>query len=85
LIELQAEMERLMQRIGLDPEGRKFKPHVTLAWLRDSSTQDVAEYLSLRGYFPTRRFVASAFALFSANPAAGRGPYVKEIEYSLIN
>jgi len=31
LIELQAELERLMQRIGLDPEGRKFTPHVTLA------------------------------------------------------
>ena len=26
LIELQAELERLMQRIGLDPEGRKFTP-----------------------------------------------------------
>ena len=28
LIELQAELERLMQRFGLDPEGRKFIPHV---------------------------------------------------------
>ena len=26
LIELQAELERMMQRIGLDPEGRKFTP-----------------------------------------------------------
>jgi len=43
-----------MQRIGLDPEGRKFTPHVTLARLRDASTQDVADYLSVRGYFPTR-------------------------------
>ena len=53
LIELQAELERLMQRIGLDPEGRKFTPHVTLARLRDASNQDVADYLSVRGYFPT--------------------------------
>ena len=53
LIELQAELERLMQRIGLDPEGRKFIPHVTLARLRDASNQDVADYLSVRGYFPT--------------------------------
>ena len=37
LIELQAELERLMQRIGLDPEGRKFTPHVTLARLRDAA------------------------------------------------
>ena len=38
LIELQAEQERLMQRLGLEPEGRKFTPHVTLARLRDSSS-----------------------------------------------
>ena len=38
LMELQAELERLMQRFGLDPEGRKFMPHVTLARLRDAST-----------------------------------------------
>ena len=39
LIELQAELERLMQRIGLDPEGRKFTPHVTLARLRDAAAR----------------------------------------------
>src|SRR6201990_959826 len=46
LIELQAELERLMQRLGLDPEGRKFTPHVTLARLPGASSQDVAHYLS---------------------------------------
>ena len=56
LIELQAELERLMQRLGLDPEGRKFTPHVTLARLHDASSQDVADYLSVRGYFPSRTF-----------------------------
>ena len=33
VMELQAEHERLMQRIGIEPEGRKFTPHVTLARL----------------------------------------------------
>jgi len=55
LIELQAELERLMQRIGLDPEGRKFTPHVTLARLRDASNQDVADHLSVGGYFTKRK------------------------------
>src|SRR6201986_3350390 len=40
LIELQAELERLMQRIGLDPEGRKSTPHVTLARLYDAPRPD---------------------------------------------
>src|SRR5436305_11719260 len=29
--ELQGEHERLMQLLGLEPDGRKFTPHVTLA------------------------------------------------------
>src|SRR5882757_7577104 len=36
LFELQAEHERLMRRIGLEPEGRKYTPHVTLARLRNA-------------------------------------------------
>lgn len=83
LMELQAELERLMQRVGLDPEGRKFIPHVTLARLRDSSNQDVADYLAVRGYFPTRTFMASRFVLFSSRDSVGGGPYVVEDSYAL--
>src|SRR5258708_34278527 len=73
LIELQAELERLMQRIGLDPEGRKFTPHVTLARLRDASNQDVADYLSVRAYFPTTVFPTSRFGLSSPPASTGGG------------
>jgi 2'-5' RNA ligase len=83
LIELQAELERMMQRLGLDPEGRKFTPHVTLARLYDASSRDVADYLSLRGYFPTRSFLASRFVLFSSRASTGGGPYVIEDAYAL--
>ena len=83
LIELQAELERMMQRIGLDPEGRKFIPHVTLARLYDASDQDVADYLSLRGYFPSKAFLAERFVLFSSRASTGGGPYVVEDAYEL--
>ncbi|MGO4716469.1 RNA 2',3'-cyclic phosphodiesterase [Bradyrhizobium sp. 2TAF24] len=83
LMELQAELERLMQRMGLDPEGRKFTPHVTLARLRDASNRDVADYLSVRGYFPSRVFTASRFVLFSSRSSVGGGPYVVEDSYAL--
>ena len=83
LIELQAELERLMQRIGLDPEGRKFIPHVTLARLHDASSQDVADYLSVRGYFPSKAFTADRFVLFSSRASTGGGPYVVEDSYAL--
>ena len=31
LTKLQADQERLMRRVGLEPESRKYTPHVTLA------------------------------------------------------
>ncbi|GEC14910.1 RNA 2',3'-cyclic phosphodiesterase [Nitrobacter winogradskyi] len=83
LVELQAELERLMQRCGLGAEGRKFTPHVTLARLRDASNQDVANYLSVRGYFPTTVFTAERFVLFSSRASVGGGPYVVEDSYAL--
>lgn len=84
LIELQAELERLMQRVGLDPEGRKFTPHVTLARLRgDVSSRDVADYLSIRGYFPSKVFKAERFVLYSARASTGGGPYIVEAPYEL--
>jgi RNA 2',3'-cyclic 3'-phosphodiesterase len=83
LLEVQAEHERLMQRIGLDPEGRKYTPHVTLARLRDSSSTQVAEYLSARGYFRTAAFRVSRFVLFSSRASVGGGPYVVEASYPL--
>src|SRR5205809_5528248 len=46
LIELQAELERMMQRIGLDPEGRKFTPHVTLPRLHAPSPPDAPHFPS---------------------------------------
>jgi 2'-5' RNA ligase len=81
LVEMQAEQERLMQRIGLAPEGRKFTPHVTLARLRDTSSRDVAEYLSARGLFRSAAFHISRFVLFSARASIGGGPYVVEASY----
>lgn len=82
LMELQGELERLMRRFGLDPEGRKFIPHVTLARLRDASSRDVADYLSVRGYFPAKTFIASRFVLFSSRASVGGGPYVIEGSYA---
>jgi len=81
LLDAQAEQERLMQRIGLEPEGRKYTPHVTLARLRDSSSLDVADYLSAPGYFRTTAFAVSRFVLFSARESVGGGPYVVEAAY----
>ncbi|HWV43104.1 RNA 2',3'-cyclic phosphodiesterase [Pseudorhodoplanes sp.] len=83
LMELQAEHERLMQRVGLEPEGRKYTPHVTLARLRDSSSRQVADYLSERGSFRSAPFRVERFVLYSSRASVGGGPYVVEEAYPL--
>ena len=83
LIELQAEHERLIRRLGIPPETRKFAPHVTLARLRQTSPLAVAHYLSMRGWLASREFEVDAFVLFSSRDAVGGGPYVTEAVYPL--
>lgn len=83
LIELQAEAERAVRRVGLKPEPRKFTPHVTLARLRSTSVLDVADYLALHGRDAHEHFTAERFALFSARETFGGGPYIVEAAYPL--
>ena len=83
MMELQAEHERLMRRVGLEPEGRKFTPHVTLARLRDTSSMEVADYLSARPMVRSQPFRVSRFVLFSSRASTGGGPYVVEAAYPL--
>ena len=83
LIELQAEQERRLRRVGLPPETRKFMPHVTLARLRGVGARAVADYLASRGTLAIEAFTAGRFVLFSAREGSGGGPYVVEAAYPL--
>ena len=83
LIDLQAEQERRLRRIGLATETRKFLPHVTLARLRGVGAAAVADYLDSRGGLKVEAFIAERFVLFSAREGSGGGPYVVEAAYPL--
>ncbi|WP_420393928.1 RNA 2',3'-cyclic phosphodiesterase [Acuticoccus sp.] len=83
LVELQAEQERILQRMGLPADTRRFTPHVTVARCRGASSREVADWLSLRGGFAAPPFVADAFALLSSRASVGGGPYLTEDVYPL--
>ena len=83
LSDLQSTHERLLQRIGLAPEGRKYTPHVTLARLRDARHRDVADFLATRSPYRSGTFRVSRFVLYSARSSSGGGPYVVEAAYPL--
>ncbi len=80
LTEVYAEQERLVTRAGLEPEGRKFKPHMTLARLRGASAEDVARWLAERP-FPPLSFTAERVILYSSRASVGGGPYAIEAAY----
>ncbi len=83
LMDLQAEQERRFRRIGVQPETRKFTPHVTLARVRGVAQAAVADYLSSRGALGAEAFTAERFVLYSARDGSGGGPYVVEAAYPL--
>ncbi len=83
LMDLQAEQERRLRRIGVEPETRKYTPHVTLARLRSVRQASVAGYLAERGALLAESFEAGRFVLYSAREGSGGGPYVVEAAYPL--
>jgi RNA 2',3'-cyclic 3'-phosphodiesterase len=83
LIRLQAAQERVLQRLGLPPEGRKFTPHVSLARLRGTSAEEIARFIALSGRFQPLEFAVGRFVLFSSKDSVGGGPYLVEQAYPL--
>lgn len=80
---LQAAHERALQRIGLEPEGRKFTPHVTLARLRGTGPEELARFIAERGRFEPLSFPVGRFVLYSSRDSVGGGPYIVERAYPL--
>lgn len=83
LLRLQAAQERVLQRLGLPPEGRKFTPHVSLARLRGTSAEEIARFIALAGRFGPLEFEVGRFVLFSSRDSVGGGPYLVEQAYPL--
>ena len=83
LLRLQSAQERVLQRLGLPPEGRKFTPHVSLARLRGTSAEEMARFIAMSGRFHPLDFEVGRFVLFSSRDSVGGGPYLVEQAYPL--
>jgi len=83
LQQLQASHERVLRRVGLEPEGRRFVPHVSLARLRGVAAAEVADFIHQAGQFTPLDFTVRRFVLFSSRASVGGGPYLVEQSYML--
>lgn len=80
---LQRATEKAARRAGLPPEGRGFKPHVTLARLNYARDEALARFLERHARFSAGPMFVSRFVLFSSRPNIGGGPYVVEDAFNL--
>ncbi|MEO1718616.1 MAG: RNA 2',3'-cyclic phosphodiesterase [Pseudomonadota bacterium] len=83
LVSLHNATERAARLVGLKPETRNFKPHITLARLRRPRPEAVARFMTHNGGFTAEPFTATRIALFSAKPHTGGGPYAVEDVFPL--
>ncbi len=75
--------DRAARNAGLPPEGRTWKSHITLARLRHTPVDAVVRILERKATFNSAEFLVPKFALMSAKPGAGGGPYVIDEEFVL--
>lgn len=83
LAALQRACEQAGRAAGLEPQSRKYTPHVTLARFRNIRPGKVAAFISARGEFRSEPWIAERFVLYSARPHSGGGPYVIEAAFPL--
>ena len=66
IIQLRDQVERALVRTGLEPEGRAFSPHITLARVRDMPAARVAPYLEQHRLFEAPPIPVNEFHLYSS-------------------
>ena len=70
-------------RAGLEPEDRKYMPHVTLARLKGSYIEAVDRYCAERSYLTVPAFPVHEFTLYSSFLSQSGAIYTPEAEYPL--
>ncbi len=89
-IEPNPDLDRLYRKLdhavrdaGLAPEGRNFKPHVTLARFKGESGRGLHDYLAHHATFRAETFEARDFVLYSSFLSHGGAIYTAEATYPL--
>ena len=83
LMALQSKIERALVGAGLPPEGRKFRPHVTVARMGQADHGRVAQFLSGHSLFGTAPWHVAAFHLYSSQLSPNGSLYRIEDSYDL--
>ena len=80
---LQAKIETAVQRIGFEPERRRFTPHVSLARLDAAPPGKLVEWLQRHNLLRAEPLAVEHFTLFSSQLGKDGAAYTAEVEYPL--
>lgn len=80
---LQSKVETALQRAGLEPERRRFSPHVTLARLDGVPEAKVAAWVQAHNLFRAEGVPVEHFTLFSSRLGKEQPVYTPEADYAL--
>lgn len=83
LLHVQGKVERALVQAGLEPEGRKYTPHVTIARVKKAPRGKVADWLAGHGGFNTLAFGVDRFVLFRSHLGNNGAHYEILAEYEL--
>lgn len=79
---LQRKIERACQRVGLEPEHRKFIPHITLARL-SAAAGPIGGWLSAHGALTAPRWPVDEFRLYESVLTPAGSAYEPVVSYRL--
>ena len=80
---LARQCERAARRVGLGPEPRPFRPHITLAYLNHTPLDSVGAYVKRTAGYESPVFWADRFHLYSSMMGQGPSRYTAEADYPL--
>ncbi len=83
LLSLHRKIESILRQIGLEPEARKYSPHITLAYLKDAPMSRLGAFLTEYALFQTAPFEVTEFQLYSSTLTSKGAVYQIEESYSL--
>jgi 2'-5' RNA ligase len=81
---LRNRMENLLVGMGLEPGGRKYSPHITLARLHDTPISRLGRFLAGNNPFVTEPFPVSEFHLYSSELTSKGAVHTLEASYPLL-
>src|ERR1700730_10720543 len=83
LVHLRDKIESALVRLGLEPETRRYAPHVTLARLRNANEAKLQEFLAEHALFRAEPFPVEKFSLVASYLTKAGAIYEDQADYEL--